>query len=208
MEKLDLRKELKHLYNPSAKAFQLIDVPSLQFVMIDGQGDPNTAESFRLAMQALYTVSYTLKFDLKKNHGVDYPVMPLEGLWWADDMDLFSQEKKGEWKWTLMIMHPDVVSKKLFKSAVEQVAAKKGLPALGGLRLERLREGKSAQILYLGPYADEGPTIARMHAFIRESGYMPEGKHHEIYLSDPRRTAPERIRTVIRHPVKPSGKSR
>ena len=206
MEKLDLRKELKHLYNPSAKAFQLIDVPSLQFVMIDGQGDPNTAESFRLAMQALYTVSYTLKFDLKKNHGVDYPVMPLEGLWWADDMELFSQEKKGEWKWTLMIMHPDVVTKKLFKSAVEQVAAKKGLPALGGLRLERLREGKSAQILYLGPYADEGPTIARMHAFIRESGYMPEGKHHEIYLGDPRRSAPEKLKTVIRQPVKHQGK--
>jgi hypothetical protein len=206
MEKLDLRKELKHLYNPSAKAFQLIDVPSLQFVMIDGQGDPNTAESFRLAMEALYTVAYTLKFDLKKNHGVDYPVMPLEGLWWAEDMELFSQEKKGEWKWTLMIMHPDVVTKKLFKSAVEQVAAKKGLPALGGLRLERLREGTSAQILYLGPYAGEGPTIARMHAFIRESGYLPEGKHHEIYLGDPRRSAPEKLKTVIRQPAKRQGK--
>jgi len=207
MEKLDLRKELKHLYNPSAKAFQLIDVPSMQFVMIDGQGDPNTAESFRLAMEALYTVSYTLKFELKKNQGVDYPVMPLEGLWWADDMELFSQEKKGEWKWTLMIMQPDVVSKKLFKSAVEQVAAKKGLPALAGLRLERLREGKSAQILYLGPYAGEGPTIVRMHAFIRESGYMPEGKHHEIYLGDPRRSAPEKLKTVIRQPAKRPGKS-
>ena len=206
MEKLDLRKELKHLYNPSAKAFQLIDVPSMQFVMIDGEGDPNTAESFRLAMEALYTVSYTLKFGLKKNQGVDYPVMPLEGLWWADDMELFSQEKKAEWKWTLMIMHPDVVSKKLFKSAVEQVEAKKGLPALGGLRLERFREGKSAQILYLGPYADEGPTIVRMHAFIRESGYMPEGKHHEIYLGDPRRSAPEKLKTVIRQPVKRQGK--
>ena len=206
MEKLDLRKELKHLYNPSAKAFQLIDVPSLQFVMIDGEGDPNTAESFRLAMEALYTVAYTLKFDLKKNHGVDYPVMPLEGLWWAEDMELFSQEKKGEWKWTLMIMHPDVVTKKLFKSAVEQVAAKKGLPALGGLRLERLREGTSAQILYLGPYAGEGPTIARMHAFIRESGYLPEGKHHEIYLGDPRRSAPEKLKTVIRQPAKRQGK--
>jgi len=206
MEKLDLRKELKHLYNPSAKAFQLIDVPSMQFVMIDGEGDPNTAESFRLAMEALYTVSYTLKFGLKKNQGVDYPVMPLEGLWWADDMELFSQGKKAEWKWTLMIMHPDVVSKKLFKSAVEQVEAKKGLPALGDLRLERLREGKSAQILYLGPYADEGPTIVRMHAFIRESGYMPEGKHHEIYLGDPRRSAPEKLKTVIRQPVKRQGK--
>ena len=207
MEKLDLRKELKHLYNPSAKAFQLIDVPSMQFVMIDGEGDPNTAESFRSAMEALYTVSYTLKFDLKKNHAVDYPVMPLEGLWWADDMELFSQQKKAEWKWTLMIMHPDVVSKKLFKSAVEQVEAKKGLPALGGLRFERFREGKSAQILYLGPYADEGPTITRMHAFIRESGYVPEGKHHEIYLGDPRRSAPEKLKTVIRQPVKRSGKS-
>ena len=206
MEKLDLRKELKHLYSPSRKAFQLIDVPSMQFVMIDGQGDPNTAESFRSAMEALYTVTYTMKFDVKKNQGVDYPVMPLEGLWWADDMDLFSLQKKGEWKWTLMIMHPDVVTKKLFKAAVEQVAAKKGLPALGGLRFERFREGKSAQILYLGSYADEGPTIARMHTFIRESGYVPEGKHHEIYLGDPRRSAPEKLKTVLRQPVKCQGK--
>lgn len=204
MEKLDLRKQLKHLYNPSKKEFQLIDVPEMQFVMIDGQGDPNTSESFQTAMQALYSVAYTLKFAFKKDKGVDYPVMPLEGLWWADDMQVFRMEKRSDWRWTLMVMQPDVVKKADVKAAVEQAAAKRELPALSELRFERFREGMSAQIMYLGPYADEGPTITRMHEFIQETGYAPHGKHHEIYLGDPRRSAPEKLKTVLRQPVKRS----
>jgi len=202
MEKLDLRKQLKHLYNPSKKEFELTDVPAMKFVMIDGQGDPNTSEKFQSAMQALYSVVYTLKFEFKKNQGIDYPVMPLEGLWWADDMEVFKIEKKADWKWTLMIMQPDVVSEKHFRSACEQAAAKKDLPELSSLRFEHFREGMSAQILYLGPYSDEGPTITRMHEFIHESGHMLHGKHHEVYLGDPRRSAPEKLKTVLRQPVK------
>lgn len=201
MEKLDLRKQLKHLYNPSKKDFVLIDVPAMNFIMIDGQGDPNTSESFRTASQALYSVSYTLKFEFKKNRGVDYPVMPLEGLWWADDMEVFQMKHRSDWKWTLMIMQPDVVKRSHFKVALQQ-AAKKDTPALEDLRFERFREGMSAQIMYLGAYADEGPTISRMHTFIEESGCTPEGRHHEIYLGDPRRSAPEKLKTVLRQPVK------
>jgi hypothetical protein len=202
MEKLDLRKQLKHLYNPSKKSFQLVDVPAMNFTMIDGRGDPNTSEAFMAATQALYAVSYTLKFEFKKNHGVDYPVMPLEGLWWADDMEVFRMEKRDDWNWTLMMMQPQVVKRSHVKAAVDQ-AAKKDLPALADMRFEPYREGMSAQIMYLGPYADEGPTIRRMHAFIEESGYAPRGKHHEIYMGDPRRSAPEKLKTVLRQPVEP-----
>lgn len=205
MEKLDLRKQLKHLYNPPKKYFQLVDVPAMNFVMIDGQGDPNTSEAFQTATQALYSVSYTLKFEFKKNHAVDYPVMPLEGLWWADDMQIFRMERRSDWKWTLMIMQPEVVKHSHFKAALEQ-AAKKDIPGLPDLRFERFREGLSAQIMYLGAYADEGPTIDRMHAFIDESGCAPDGKHHEIYLGDPRRSAPEKLKTVLRQPVRRKGK--
>lgn len=202
MEKLDLKKQLKHLYNPPKAAFQLVDVPPMNFVMIDGRGDPNSSETFAAAMQALYSVAYTLKFDFKKTQAVDYPVMPLEGLWWADDMEVFRMEKRTDWKWTLMIMQPDVVKPAHFKAGRDQAMAKKELAALSELRFERYHESLSAQIMYLGSYADEGPTIARMHEFIEESGCTLAGKHHEIYLGDPRRSAPEKLKTVLRQPVK------
>jgi hypothetical protein len=202
MERLDLKKQLKHLYNPSKAAFALVDVPPMSFIMIDGQGNPNTSEPFAAATQALYSLAYTLKFDFKKNRGVDFPVMALEGLWWADDMDAFRMDRRADWKWTLMIMQPDVVKKTDFKAARDQAMAKKEIPMLSEARFERFHEGMSAQIMYLGPYADEGPTIARMHEFIGESGYVPAGKHHEIYLGDPRRSSPEKLKTVLRQPVK------
>lgn len=201
MEKLDLKKQLKHLYSPSKAAFVLIDVPPMNFVMIDGQGDPNS-ESFMTAMQALYPIAYTLKFEFKKNRGVDFPVMALEGLWWADDMEVFRMERRADWKWTLMIMQPDVVKQADFNAARDQAMEKKDIPALSEARFERFHEGLSAQIMHLGPYADEGPTIARMHEFIEESGCEPAGKHHEIYLGDPRRSAPEKLKTVLRQPAK------
>jgi len=202
MEKLDLKNTLKYLYVPSAKTFSIVEVLPMNFIMIDGRGDPNTSQEYTEAVQALYTGAYTLKFKVKKELGVDYPVMALEGLWWVDDMREFSTERKEDWKWTMMIMQPEIITPALFTQAVSEAIARKGQPALTKLRLERLEEGIAAQILYFGPYAGEGPTIFRLHQFIRVKGFSNSGKHHEIYLSDPRRTAPEKLRTVIRQPMR------
>jgi hypothetical protein len=202
MEKLDLKKNLKYLYEPSAKTFSIVDVPLMNFIMIDGHGDPNTSPEYTESLQALYTAAYTLKFKVKKELEVDFPVMAAEGLWWMDDMREFSQSRKDDWKWTMMIMQPEIITLQLFAQAVDEALEKKGLPALSRLRLERYNEGLAAQIMYFGPYANEGPTIARLHQFIEESGHVRFGKHHEIYLGDPRRTAPEKLRTVIRQPMR------
>jgi hypothetical protein len=202
MEKLDLKKNLKHLYQPSAKAFSVVEVPPMNFIMIDGHGNPNNSPEYAESLQALFTVAYTLKFKVKKELAVDYPVMASEGLWWMDDMREFSMARKDDWKWTMMIMQPEMVTSLLFDQAVDEATKKKGQPALARLRLERYQEGLVTQIMYFGPYADEGPTIARLHQAIEESGYVRFGKHHEIYLGDPRRTAPEKLRTVIRQPMR------
>ena len=202
MTKIDFKKELKHLYNPSAKKVEIIDVPVMKFLMIDGSGDPNTAQEYRDAVEALFAVSYALKFMVKKGKGVDYGVLPLEGLWWTDDMAQFSTENKDAWKWTSMIMQPEYVREDLVSKALEQVKKKKNPPALPKLRFQNFHEGLSAQTMHIGPYSAEGPTIERLHNFIKEKGYELRDKHHEIYLSDPRRSAPERMKTVIRQPVK------
>jgi hypothetical protein len=202
MEKLDLKKNLKYLYEPSSRAFSIVEVPPMNFIMIDGQGNPNTSAEYAASLQALYSAVYTLKFMIKKELLVDYPVMASEGLWWMDDMREFSLARKDDWKWTMMIMQPEVVTPQLFAHAVDEAMKKKGQPALLKLRLECYHEGLAAQIMYFGPYADEGPTISRLHQFIEESGHIRYGKHHEIYMSDPRRTAPEKLRTVIRQPMR------
>jgi len=202
MEKLDLKKTLKNLYAPSAKEFSIVELPPMNFIMVDGQGNPNTSPEYAEAMQALYTSAYTLKFKVKKELGVDYPVMPSEGLWWMDDMREFSESRKDDWKWTMMIMQPEIITQVLFNQAVAEATAKKGYAGLSGLRLERYDEGMASQILYFGPYADEGPIIARLHEFITENGFVRSGKHHEIYLGDPRRVAAEKLRTVIRQPMR------
>ena len=202
MAKVDFKKELKHLYSASAKEVAVVDVPTMNFIMIDGAGDPNTVPEFQEAMGALYPVSYTLKFMLKKSVGFDYVVSPPEGLWWTDDMGRFSVAKKEAWKWTLMIMQPEQVTAELYDEAVAQVRKKKNPPALSKLRLEPFCEGPSVQILHIGPYAAEGPTITKLHHFARENGYRLHGKHHEIYLSDPRRAAPEKMKTILRQPVR------
>ena len=202
MEKIDFKKEFKHLYNPSSKEPAIVDVPEMNFLMVDGEGDPNTAQEYKDAVEALYSVSYALKFMIKKSEvAVDYGVMPLEGLWWADDMAQFSVENKDIWKWTSMIMQPKYATKELFNKATEQVEKKKNLPALLKIRFESFNEGLSAQIMHIGPYSVEGPTIERLHDFIKEKGYELRGKHHEIYLADPRRSAPEKMKTVLRQPV-------
>lgn len=202
MAKIDYKKELKHLYQPSAKEVAVVNVPQMNFLMIDGEGDPNTSQTFQDAVEALYSLAYALKFMIKKGAvGIDYGVMPLEGLWWVDDMTQFSIEKKDEWKWTLMIMQPELVTRELFEEAVDEVRKKKNPVALSNIRFESFSEGKAAQILYIGPFVEEGPTIEQVHSFITESGYTRSGKHHEIYLSDMRKTAPEKLKTIIRQPM-------
>ncbi|MGE5140419.1 MAG: GyrI-like domain-containing protein [Rudaea sp.] len=201
VKKLDLKKEMRELWNPP-KMPVLVRVPPLNFLMIDGKGDPNTAPEYRDAIQALYTVAYTVKFTLKKSkRAIDYIVPPLEGLWWMEDMALFSGENKDDWLWTAMIMQPPAVTTALVEKAVREAGRKKELPALARLRLECFDEGLAAQIMYTGPFADEKPTIEKLHGFIAEQGYRRSGKHHEIYLSDFRRTAPDKLRTIIRQPM-------
>ncbi len=201
MKKIDLKKELKHLYNPP-KEFVFVDVPEMNFLMIDGKGDPNTSQEYKDSIETLYALSYTLKFMVKKEKMVDYVVMPLEGLWWTEPMSEFTTENKDIWKWTSMIMQIEYVTEELFNRAVEQVKAKKNLPALSKVKFKSFHEGLSAQIMYFGPYSDEGPTIQKLHNFIKDNGYELSGKHHEIYLGDPRKTAPEKLKAVIRQPVK------
>ncbi|MGI8586682.1 MAG: GyrI-like domain-containing protein [Chloroflexia bacterium] len=203
-KKMDLKKGLAQLYNPSAKEVTEIDVPPMRFLMIDGAGDPNNAPEYQEAVEALYSLAYALKFMLKKEQGVNYSVMPLEGLWWATDMSEFSVERKGDWQWTMMIMQPQEVDAALFEQALEQARGKKSSPALAKLRLELFDEGHAAQIMHLGPYSAEGPTVARLHNFIAERGYTLDGlrgKHHEVYLSDPRRSSAEKMKTIIRQPL-------
>jgi hypothetical protein len=201
MSKIDLKKELKHLYT-ATKKFEIVEVPELNFLMIDGAGNPNKEQSFRDAIEALFGVSYALKFMLKKSpEAIDYSVMPLEGLWWTEPMEIFSLANKSNWLWTVMIMQPKWITASLVSEAIAKVVAKKQNPALNLLRFETFSEGKAAQVLYVGPYQNEAPTIQELHKFIAEKGYKLRGKHHEIYLSDMRKTAPEKLKTILRQPI-------
>lgn len=202
MEKTDFKKTLKHLYTPPKK-FVLVDVPEMQFLMLDGHGDPNTAQDYQDAVEALYAVAYKMKFVSKKSLEKDYTVPPLEGLWWADDMQTFLTREKSAWSWTMMIMTPNWIAREIFTDAVEQVRKAKNPAALDKIRLEKYHEGLSVQIMHMGSYDDEGPVLAAMHQdFIPSQGCVENGKHHEIYLSDPRRVAPEKLKTVLRQPVR------
>lgn len=169
--------------------------------MIDGAGDPNKAPEFHEAIETLYSVSYTLKFLIKKEGQVDYVVPPLEGLWWSKDQSDLMKINMDKWEWTLMVMQPEFVNATLVKEAIEQAGKKKDLKALSKLRFEALSEGKSAQIMHIGPYSEELPTIQKLHEFVKEQGLELHDKHHEIYLSDPRKSAPEKMKTILRHPV-------
>jgi len=202
--KLDLKKELGNLYKSSAKEITVVKVPKQKIISIEGKGNPSTSAEFKNAVEALFPVAYALKFAYKKQ-GKDYAVMPLEGLWWTLDMKDFSIENKDIWLWKVFIVQPDFVTKQAFDVAIEQVAKKKEIASLPKLKFETLDEGNAAQILYIGPFANEGPTIKRLHDFIKERGHSFDGlkqKHHEIYLSDMRKTAPEKLKTIIRQPVK------
>lgn len=202
MIKTDHKKELKHLYNSSSREVTVVDVPPMNFLMLDGEGDPNKSGEFKEAVEALNSVSYILKFMIKKGKtAADYSVMPLEGLWWVDDTAEFSIEDKGGWKWTLMIMQPGYVTEDLFEVALKQAGRKKNLPALTKTRFESFHEGLSVQIMHVGPYSEEGSTVKKIHSFIKENGFEFSGRHHEIYLSDPRRADPEKRKTIIRQPI-------
>lgn len=211
MKTLDLKKQFKHLYQPSAKKVVTVQVPRLQFAMIDGAiekgKEPGNSPGFQEATQALYGIAYTLKFMLKKReaNAIDYPVMALEGLWWVED-GIFDITVKDNWFYTLMIMHPDVITKELFEGAREQVRRKKGdSPALSKARLAYFEEGLCAQVMHIGPYATEPETVDCMKEYMASHGLRdnvgPNGRHHEIYLSDPRKAAPDKMKTVLRHPV-------
>ena len=200
-EKIDLKKTLKDLYQVSAKEPAVVEVPPLRYLMVDGEGDPNTASAYAEAIEALFSVSYTAKFMVKKGpQAIDYGVMPLEGLWWSDDLSAFRTGAKDCWKWTAMILQPDFVSDEVIGAAIEEVRARKKLPGVDRLRLDRLTEGRCAQILHVGPFSDEGPTIERLHAFITGQSAL-RGKHHEIYLSDTRRIEPAKWKTIVRQPM-------
>jgi hypothetical protein len=202
MKTIDYKKELKHLYQPSTKEVARVEVPTMNYLMIDGEGDPNTSQAFKDAVEVLFSLSYTLKFIVKKGTlAIDYGVMPLEGLWWADDMNSFAVGDKAGWKWTAMIMQPELITGELVAASTEDVRKKKNLADIAKVRFEAFLEGVCAQTMHIGPFSEEGPTIERVHAFIKANGYERVGKHHEIYLSDIRKAAPKKWKTVVRQPM-------
>ncbi len=199
--KIDLKKTLKDLYSSSAKFPVFVDVPEMNYLMVDGTGDPNNSESYTHAVEALYSMSYSAKFRIKKSAlAVDFGVMPLEGLWWTEDPADFSMTNRKPWKWTAMIMQPEWVTREVIDSDREKVE-KKLQRSLADIRFETFDEGRAAQIMHIGPYSDEPPTIAALHRFINDHSLTLGGKHHEVYLSDPRRGKPERLKTILRQPV-------
>jgi hypothetical protein len=201
MEKIDLRKQLRSFYSPSAKEFSVVKLPPMQYLCIDGHGDPAVVNDYADAVQTLYGISYTLKFHIKKTLGIDYTVMHLEGLWWMPDMREFSLERRADWDWTMMILQPDFITSAQIEEVIAIATAKGKAPLADRVRLESITEGECVQIMYYGAYVNEAPVIARMHAWINVHGYALAGKHHEIYLSDPRRVAPEKNKTILRQPV-------
>ncbi|MEO7348801.1 MAG: GyrI-like domain-containing protein [Terrimesophilobacter sp.] len=204
LNKYDIRKAHKALYTAFTTEFSVINVPTLQFIAIDGHGDPNTSQSYSDAVEALYSVAYALKFDSKKNLERDFAVGPLEGTWRADDLTAFATRDKNAWSWTMMISQPEWITQALFEAAVETNSAKRNLPALPLVKLIELSEGAAVHIMHIGPYDDEGPILDKLHhEYLPANGLVPTLDHHEIYLSDPRRTAPEKLKTILRQPVAP-----
>lgn len=202
MEKVDFKKTID-AYRAQRGRFRIVDVPDMRYLMIDGRGDPNTSPIFAEAVQALYPVAYRLKFTSSRDLGRDYVVPPLEGLWWAEDWDFFTTERnKSLWEWSLLLMVPDWIEESLFATAVEQLGAKEPPARLEDVRFGELSEGRCVQTLHVGSFDEEAETLARMHhEFIPDNDLTMVGRHHEIYLSDFRRVAPERRRTILRQPV-------
>lgn len=202
MNKVDLKKELDS-YKAKHNQFRIIEVPARQYLMIDGHGDPNTSQEFKDAIMALYPIAYKLKFASKQELEKDYVVMPLEGLWWAEDMTTFTTARdKSQWDFTLMIMQPDWITENMFNQAVQKVAQKNPSVNLSKVRFETLNEGACVQTLHVGPFDEEAAVLEKMHhEFIPASNLKMTQKHHEIYLSDFRKVAPNKLRTILRQPV-------
>ncbi len=205
-DKVDFKKTLDG-YRAQRGRFRLVDVPDLQYLMVDGHGDPNTSPAFAEAVEALYPVAYKVKFASKRDLGRDYVVPPLEGLWWADDMDSFTVARdKSRWDWTLLLMVPDWIDETMFTTAVEQTGAKHQPARLGDVRFQTVSEGRCVQTLHVGSFDDEADVLARLHhEFIPAHGLRMAGTHHEIYLSDFRKVAPDKRRTILRQPVATDG---
>lgn len=200
MSKIDFKKTLKDLYIPSKKDFTIIEVPKMKFVMIDGASPPYSDE-YSTALSWLYPLSYGLKFMSKNSLNKDYVVPPLEGLWWAEDMSAFTEGRKEEWLWTMMIMQPEWITNEIYSEILNKNISKLGMPP-NSLRFAEYDEGLCVQIMHIGPYSEEGPTLARLHnEFIPENQLVMTGHHHEIYISDPRRAKLETLKTVLRQPV-------
>ena len=197
---LDLKKELRELYRAPHGSCRVVEVPELHYLMVDGVGDPNTSEAYQEALMTVYPVAYTVKFR-SKERGRDFVVMPIQGLWWSEDPGSFVEGDRDAWSWTVLVLQPDFVESDFVEECVTEAAAKRDLPARELLRFERYAEGTAVQTMHRGPYSEEGPTIAMLHEFMKAEGYTFGGKHHEIYLSDPRRAAPENLKTIIRQPV-------
>ena len=202
MTKIDLKKVYRQLYAPSPKAPAIVDVPAFNYLMIDGQGDPNSAQEYQDALEALYAMAYTIKFSAKKaDPSKDYAVMPLEGLWWTPNMADFTLDDKDAWHWTAMILQPEFITETDVSLAREQVRKKKNPVALPQIRFEQLIEGTCAQIMHIGPYSAEKRTLEVLRVFAQENSYRYRGRHHEIYIGDPRRAKLENLKTVLRQPV-------
>lgn len=204
---VDLKKT-QDSFRARSGELRLLDVPDAAYLMVDGQGDPNTSPAFADAITTLYPVAYALKFASRRDLGQDYVVPPLEGLWWSDDMDTFTVARdKSRWQWTLMIMTPDWIGERGFQEAVSQAGRRKARPPrLDDVRREVLSEGRCVQTLHVGSFDDEAAVLARMHdEFVPGNGLEMVGRHHEIYLSDFRKVAPEKRRTILRQPVRPRG---
>lgn len=192
--------DLKELLAPSAAHPTIVEVPAFKFLMVDGKGDPNDSMEFQGAIGALFGLSYGIHFALKKA-GVESRVRPLEALWWTDGPEDFIGVSSGKWRWTAMMMQPEEITPALLEKVRIEAERKKPNPTLSKVRLETFEEGLAAQVMHLGPYSAEKPTIERLRAFVAEQGFRPRGKHHEIYIGDPRRAAPEKLKTVVRQPV-------
>ncbi len=200
---IDFKKTFKGFYSAKTDQFTVVKLPSMNYLMVDGAGDPNTSPEYVEAIEALYSVSYALKFYSKNELAKDYVVPPLEGLWWADDMNTFITREKNAWQYTMMIMVPDWLTKAEVASAIDMVSSKKPGIHVERLRLAKLAEGLCVQTLHIGPYDDEGPVLAKLHSeWMPANGYEPTLKHHEIYLGDPRKTAPAKLKTILRQPIR------
>jgi hypothetical protein len=199
--KIDHKHELKPYYSVTQKQPHILEIPAMNYLMIDGQGDPNTATAYADAVSTLYALSYAIRFAVKDAINIAYSVMPLEGLWYADDFSVYTANARAAWQWTSMILQPELVTQDLVTAQVEIVRAKKQPPAIDKVRFEVYDEGLVVQRLYFGPYRDEGPFIQEMHAYAEDQGYHLRGKHHEIYLNDPRKVAPEKLKTILRQQI-------